>query len=491
MRKRDDFDDSVDLTDEFGFEAVDESEDVDDGFADDVDDGDGYDDDDTREDVDHGFGGDAYESDDYTDEDFEEYKRDLTEDGDDRDMDEEDVPVGRHKAGTVAKIGWIILLLVIAFAVWIVATHSGKKVISRIAGRYISENIGTAVEDEEIPATEITDVPEEEQTGVIQIGENGEIIVTDDDGNVIEKTKEPRSEDYVRTYLLFGLEEINGAANTDAIMLVSINTQDNTIKLTSLLRDTYVDIPGWEPNKLNAVYARGAKGAKTSKEAKNNGAALLIRVIEDTYDVDITGYACVNFDSFEAIIDRLGGLDIELGEKEAKYLNTTNYISNPDNRNVSAGVNHLNGNQVMGYVRVRKVETLGGSNNDYGRTVRQRRVINAVISKYKSAGLSEMISIMKDCLGYIYTNLTQEQITEAIELVFTNSIYKTKSMRLPTGELFTDSEKEGIFNGKNNITYALVMGDYYEENVRRFHQFLFLDEDTAEDEQDADTAAEE
>ena len=77
---------------------------------------------------------------------------------------------------------------------------------------------------------------------------------------------------------------------------------------------------------------------------------------------------------------RSKGVTIELGEEEAAYLNRTNYISDKANRNVQAGINKLNGNQVMGYVRVRKVKTLGGVNNDYGRVVRQQRALKLCLT---------------------------------------------------------------------------------------------------------------
>ena len=66
-----------------------------------------------------------------------------------------------------------------------------------------------------------------------------------------------QQQDYVTNYLIFGIEEIKGASNTDSMMIATVNTKDNTIKLTSLLRDSYVEIPGYKSNKLNSAYAHG------------------------------------------------------------------------------------------------------------------------------------------------------------------------------------------------------------------------------------------
>ncbi|MCR5828864.1 MAG: LCP family protein [Lachnospiraceae bacterium] len=389
--------------------------------------------------------------------------------------DEEEVTKKKKKMSLCKKILLgigIFLFLLILFILFIVFTPVGQRLgIGCVAG-YLREKMGGVPDVTDGDIANIIKIPDPEFEKTIIGPENttSETVTTG-----------PRSEEYVKTFLIFGIEEIDGASNTDAILLMSINKKDNTIKMTSLLRDTYVDIPGDYANKINSVYARGCKRTDDPKLKKAAGAALLVNVIENTYDVDISGYACVNFSSFEKIVDRLGGIDIQLGEKEAKYLRKTNYISNPAYRTVQAGWNHMNGNQVLGYCRVRKVVTLGGANNDYGRTVRHRRVINAIIDKFKSTSIFDMIPIMNDCLGYIYTNLTAQQIEDALVDIVDNSIFTTASMRLPADELFTDSGKTGINNGKSNITYALVLGDKVDENIKKFHEFLFLDEEKTEE----------
>ena len=137
----------------------------------------------------------------------------------------------------------------------------------------------------------------------------------------------------------------------------------------------------------------------------------------------------------------------------------------------------MNGNQVLGYCRVRKEVTLGGASNDYGRTQRQRRVINAVVQQYKSLSFTSMYSVLKDCLGYINTNLTEDQFAELLENVVENKTYTINQMRLPADELFVDSGRKGKWNGYANITYAIVLDGYLEQNIKRLHQFVFLDEE--------------
>ncbi len=384
--------------------------------------------------------------------------------------EDEDLANGKKKMSLKKKIllgVGITFGTLLLFVMFCIFTAPGREILYAITGKIWDTSTDKVDETIEEQARDLIRVFTGDGKNLVDGQSSFESIQIRPEG--------PRSEEYVTTYLIFGIEEIDGAANTDAIMLISINKKDNTIKLTSIMRDTYVNIPGEYPNKINSVYARGAKRADDPTLKKATGAALLVNVIENTFDIDISGYACVNFKSFEKIVDRLGGIDIELGEKEAAYLRKTNYISNPANRTVKAGWNHMNGNQVLGYCRVRKVVTLGGANNDYGRTVRHRRVINAIINKFKSASYLDMLPIIQDCLAEIFTNIKSDQISDTVRDVIENNIFSTASMRLPAEEFFTDSGRKGIFNGSSNITYTLVLGDQLGKNIERLHQFVFLD----------------
>lgn len=274
-----------------------------------------------------------------------------------------------------------------------------------------------------------------------------------DNEDNIQHVVKPRQDDTVQNFLIFGIEEIGGARNTDAMMIATINTKDNTVKLTSLLRDTYVEIPGYKHNKLNSAYSRG-------------GVDLLIETIELNHKIQIDGYASVNFESFEAIVDILGGVTIELGEEEASYLNRTNYISNKAYRNVSPGINHLNGNQAMGYVRVRKVKTLGGANYDYGRVVRQQRVLKALFnSAVSSKNILKLVPISKEILSHVTTNLSQSQMQEAMKEIVENKITTMETFRIPIDGAF---EAPISYNG---IGYPLVLD--WETNRIELYKFVF------------------
>ena len=260
----------------------------------------------------------------------------------------------------ILKISGIILLFLFLIITWLVFTRSGRRVIYKIAGGIIYQGLDKGEDLEEnpviIPFEKETKKEEKNNTTKTEDTENNEANNQEEKIDDLPKIlPEPRQEDYVSNYLLFGLEEILDAQNTDTIMIASINKKDNTIKLTSILRDTYIESEEYRSHKINSIFALG-------------GAKAFVKVIEEKFRINIDGYAYINFDSFEKIIDYLGGISMELGDEEAEYLNTTNYISNPANRTVTPGWNELNGNQALGYCRIRLVKTLGGANDDYGRT---------------------------------------------------------------------------------------------------------------------------
>jgi LCP family protein required for cell wall assembly len=320
------------------------------------------------------------------------------------------------------------LLLVVAL---IFGTPAGRKLIYNAVGGYVSGRIDNDEADNKKPSN-----------------------IFNEDEDLENKDPNLRKEKYVANFLISGIEEIGGGGRTDSMMLVSVNKKDNTIKLTSIMRDCYVEIPGKSPNKLNAAYALG-------------GMDLLVDTIQQNFKIKIDGYATVNFNAFESIVDILGGVDIELGSEEAKYLNKTNYISNPAYRKVSAGMNHFNGNQALGYSRVRKVVTLGGANNDFGRTLRQRRVLNAIFEEYKSKNLFELMSIMDKVLPFVKTDLSGSEISDLLQAVVENRIFTIENHRIPANEFYTAT--------KNERGAVLILD--FEANIKELYRVIFLDEE--------------
>ena len=177
-------------------------------------------------------------------------------------------------------------------------------------------------------------------------------------------------------------------ARSDTMMLVTFNKAKKTITMTSFLRDLYVQIPGYADNKLNVTYVLG-------------GMELLNDTLEKNFGVQVDGNVEVSFDRFAEVIDLLGGVDMELREDEANYIN-----SNSGRYELQAGMQHLDGEQALLYSRIRKLDPDG----DFSRTNRQRKVINALIEKFRNTKMTTLLGMLDDLLPMLTTDMTNAEI---------------------------------------------------------------------------------
>lgn len=292
------------------------------------------------------------------------------------------------------------------------------------------------------------------------------------DPNTIKWPDHPgqgRKEEGVYNILLLGEEAIgSGSARgrTDVIIIATLNTNSKTIKLTSLLRDTLVQIPGYNDNKLNTAYEKG-------------GLDLMYETISRNFDIHLDGAAMVNFENFEKIIDKLGGLEITLTSGEAKYLNSTNYISEKKNRTVVKGTQILNGNQVLGYARVRKRATITGNNNDYGRTDRHRIILNAIFDKYKTKSKVELAAVMLEMLPMVKTDIDDDCFELLLNAFIEMGTMEMTQLRIPVNGTFTDNVK---------VRGMDVLIPDLDENRKILHEFIFDDKVTSEQESNTTAA---
>ena len=246
----------------------------------------------------------------------------------------------------------------------------------------------------------------------------------------------------VHNILLLGEENLDSGGErgrSDLIMIATINEEDKSIKLTSIMRDILVAIPGYSDNRLNAAYAMG-------------GVSLVYQTLANNLGLDIDNYAKVNFESFEKIIDAIGGVDIVLTEEEASYLNRTNYISNEKYRNVKKGKNHLNGNQALGYCRIRKVGTSGHEYSDFGRTSRQRMLLESVIASLKGLSIKQLKKFCDKCLPFVTTDIDEETLEHYIKAVFDIGLDKSISdYRIPVDGTYSDANLRGMLVTKVDL----------------------------------------
>lgn len=283
--------------------------------------------------------------------------------------------------------------------------------------------------------------------------ENNGLEELNPDDIVWEDTDELRKEDNVVNILLVGEEAIGsggGRGRTDSIMIASANFNQKSLKLTSMMRDMYVQIPGYQDNKLNSAYASG-------------GIPLLRETLEQTFDIELDGSILVNFDGFEQIIDSLGGVELTLTADEAHYLNTTNYVSNKAYRTLKTGTQILNGNQALGYMRIRYVRTADNVKDDFGRTSRQRTLLNAVFEKYKNSSLTDLIGMINDLLPYVQTDLTKTEIVSYATKIVTMGAGELETLRVPLDNMY-----DPIY-----VRKMAVLVPHLPENVSALHEFIY------------------
>ena len=184
---------------------------------------------------------------------------------------------------------------------------------------------------------------------------------------------------------------------SDCIIIVSINQDNNQVKLTSVYRDTYVYIEGHGYDKITHAYAYG-------------GPELAINTINKNFDLNISEFVAVNFDAVVEIIDNIGGVSIPIEADELNYIN--DYIKGVDQqmgrntaRITKTGTQNLSGVQALAYSRIRY--TSGG---DYKRTERMRDVLNATFEKAKKLNIGQLNNLADILLPKVYTNVTSTEI---------------------------------------------------------------------------------
>lgn len=208
-----------------------------------------------------------------------------------------------------------------------------------------------------------------------------------------------------RNIVLLGLdsrEDSFGKGNrSDCIMIISLNQDTKEVKISSVYRDSYLNIDGHGLDKVTHAYSYG-------------GPKLALSTLNKNLDLNITDFVAVNFDTVHTIVDSVGGVNIKIEQEELKYIN--DYISANDRqfgtkteRITTAGWHNLNGVQALAYSRIRYTD--GG---DYKRAERMRDVLIAVFEKAKTMSVSQLNSLSNTILPHVSTNI---DVNEAISML--------------------------------------------------------------------------
>lgn len=330
----------------------------------------------------------------------------------------------------------------IAIAVVIVLLLTAAGVYGIFNHYYHQMNIQEA--EEELPIEEEYFETEEN---------TGDLEELDPDSIQLDSAVAAKTSKEVVNILLCGEEAIGGGrGRTDSIMIATINSRDNELKLTSIMRDSYVKIPGRSDNKINAAYANG-------------GMKSLLKTIKTNFGIEPDGYMLVNFDSFEEIIDAVGGIDITLDEKEVAYLNRTNYISDPSNHTLSVGVNHMNGNQALGFARVRYVMR-DGQYGDFARTLRHRTVMQAIFQQVSDKSTLELVAMVPKILPLLTTNIEKDELISylmmGVKVREKNS--KIKTLNVPVEGAYQITRARGM---------SIILPDPLSKSVDKMQKFIY------------------
>ncbi|SHJ80020.1 transcriptional attenuator, LytR family [Clostridium amylolyticum] len=273
------------------------------------------------------------------------------------------------------------------------------------------------------------------------------------DLGIADENKHP-DKDYITNILLLGIDKRDekDVGRSDAMMILTLDTKHKKIKLSSIMRDSYVSIDKHGKDKLNHAYAYG-------------GPELAIKTVNQNFGLNITEFVLVDYDGLESIIDALGGVDIDVKKTEFKLVN--DYIHDlavlkktdpPYLKN--SGSQTLNGMQAVAYSRIRYV-----GDGDYERTERQRRVLSGMFDKIKTAGITKYPTLVNKLLPYVKTSLDTKEILAAGTDVMKSGMSNLEQERFPV---------DGYNDGKeiNKIWYLLFN---QEVTKKQMYDYIFED----------------
>lgn len=278
-----------------------------------------------------------------------------------------------------------------------------------VAGMMYYNSILNKMNHVEVPKIDYT-MPATEATEAIV--ETTEAVETEP----TETEHIPSSEDYINI-LLVGQASREGAAEraADTMILVTLNTYEKSVTLTSFLRDSLVKPPDFRGHsfgkiKLTTVYHLGSFYVNGTDSEKIAGSMEhMNQTLYSNFGIEVDHNFEVDFDCFVKILDLIDGVEIELTQEEADYLNKDDRWVYYD---MEPGLQRLDGMVGLSYARMRKAT--GDGDSDIKRTARQRKLITAVIEKLKTRSVSELQNLANEVLPYVTTSMTNAEITDLL-----------------------------------------------------------------------------
>ena len=268
----------------------------------------------------------------------------------------------------------------------------------------------------------------------------------------------------VTTFMLVGQDNREGEAEeqhklSDSMIMCTINRETKTLTMTSILRDCYVPLPAYAGhgagrNRINVCYHLGSQWTGSSK----GGMEMLALCVEQNFGIPIDHTIEVGFNSFEKIINLMGGVEIDLTEAEAKYMtDKIGYVGD-----MEPGVQMLDGLEALAYARIRKIDADG----DFSRTNRQRTIINSLLKKCVKINLWDLHKLATQILPLITTDMSTDEMSNYIW----EFLPMLKDLTIVSQQIPLDKEVLGAWSYKGVEKEGI--GNVMEVNTWSHKQFL-------------------
>lgn len=257
-----------------------------------------------------------------------------------------------------------------------------------------------------------------------------------------------KSDDRIINLLLVGADKRESwkeSGRSDSVMIATMDLKHKKLKVASLMRDMYVEIPGHQDNRFNAAYSFG-------------GVSLLYQTIAVNFNIRLDGYVVVDFKAFKDVINTIGGVEVTLTEKEQAYLVKKYKNKKGTVADVEVGRNIMNGEQALAYTRIRQ-----DAKGDFGRTERQRNVVQAIFKEVKSMSYQDVLDMVNKVTQNVSTDLTNDEIIDYVSKIILMGTTEIEQCRIPLDDTYTQDRIRNM---------AVLLPDF-EANTKALHDFIY------------------
>lgn len=264
----------------------------------------------------------------------------------------------------------------------------------------------------------------------------------------------------VLNILIFGVDDDSSDyGRSDTMLLLSVDNKHSKLKLTSFQRDTFVYVPDCD----------GDYHTKLTNAFSYGGVGLAMRTIEANYGVRIDRYATVNFETFKSIVDVLGGVELELTDREILYINCQVAQNNQtEYLDAEAGTVKLNGVQALWHIRNRGGDVINGvefyEGTDWDRTQRQRSFMQALMTKIRKGSVISALKVADSIAPYVTTNLTKGELVSLLFKAPRLMNYKLEQCAMPS---------EGSWGYEENFAGSVIYVYDWQSTQAELCRFIY------------------